>query len=444
MARKIRIFSVLLIVAIIIGASVAINIVSNSKIDNVSKVNISENTSNSIKVSWKKTDKADGYKLYIKNSAGEYELLENIKDGNQNSYEFTDQKSATVYQIKVFAYKTYRDKFYESEEADELTIYTLPDTPMQKAGANNPQQLNIAWTRLDKIAGVEIQYGKDETFEETVTQDINDISVLSFDVTDLTVDDVYYSRIRSYFMLDDEKIYSEWSEVAQTTIVDKVVMSTTVDPNKPMVALSFDDGPGFAEDGSNPTEEILNTLEEYNARATFFMCPVRIESSNNFLEREIALGCELGNHTYDHKHLGNNVTAEDISRGSERIKELCGQAPTIFRCPGGIFTSVIQDECIKENMPLAYWSVDTKDWSSKNADAVYDQCMNDVYDGSIILMHDIYPSTAEAVKRIVPELIEQGYQIVTVTELITAKNGGTPPTPGEQYVTGTRINNDTH
>ena len=443
MAKKVKIISFLIILVIILVSAFSINIIHNQGIDNVNNPSMTASTSSTINIKWDAVKKADGYNIYVKNSNGEFELYEKINGGEKLTYDFKDLKSASVYTIKITAFKEYRGKLYESEQWEEITIYTLPDSVVLSSDSLKTLQLNLKWSAVEGINGYELQYGKDNTFEQNQTQDIDDPSATEYTVTDLAPKDVYYSRIRSYFILDNEKIFSQWSDTAETTIVEKIVMNENIDPNKPMVALSFDDGPGYHIDNVNPTEEILNVLEEYNARATFFMCASRIGDSNNYLERELALGCELGNHTYDHNHYGKNVSAADISKGSNRIKGLCGKPPTIFRCPGGMFTAAIQEECKKEGMPIAYWSVDTRDWDVRNVDSIYNNCMNGVYDGCIILMHDIYPTTAEAVKKIVPELIKQGYQVVTVSELITAKNGGKPPIPGEQYVDYKTINNNT-
>ena len=119
--------------------------------------------------------------------------------------------------------------------------------------------------------------------------------------------------------------------------------------------------------------------------------------------------------------------------GSNGIYEACGQFPTAFRSPGGMTTDVITNECAADGMPIYYWSIDTQDWSSRDADAVYHAVMDNVKDGDIILMHEIYGSTADAVEKMVPELIKQGYQLVTCHDLIALK-GGTDPVPGIQYV----------
>ncbi len=213
---------------------------------------------------------------------------------------------------------------------------------------------------------------------------------------------------------------------------------------KPMIALTFDDGPAFTNEGANSTKRILDILEKNGAKATFFMCGERINSENSdLLKRELELGCEIGNHTYDHKHYGEKVTRDDIKKSSDAIKKGCGKAPTVFRCPGGIITKSIQAECEKQGMPIVYWSVDTEDWKSKDPQTIYKRAVSGAYDGSIILMHDIYPTTVEAVEKIVPKLIEQGYQLVTVSEMLTAKNDGKPPKPGQQYVDYKTINNNT-
>ena len=136
------------------------------------------------------------------------------------------------------------------------------------------------------------------------------------------------------------------------------------------------------------------------------------------------------------------VTVEDIKDASDAIYNACGQYPTAFRSPGGNTTQLILDECQAENMVLYYWSLDTQDWKYRDAQKIYDTVINNVEDGDIILMHEIYDSTAKAVEMIVPELIKQGYQIVTCQELVTAKTGAAPEI-GHQYMNATKIKDKT-
>ncbi|MCC8074191.1 MAG: polysaccharide deacetylase family protein [Clostridiales bacterium] len=444
MSRKIRLFSCLIIIAI--GAASAIVVVEGKSIDDVEKVQMQSNTSDSVSIEWKKVNKAEGYHIYLYNDESEtYENFTNIDGGKTNNCELKELDSARKYKLQVKAFKHFNNVEYESEDAQSLDVYTLPSKQKITATSDKVGVLSLKWNEAKTADGYEIQYSLDETFDETNTENKDNPEDVELNVEDLTPNDTYYARARTFLIIDGDNIYGEWSDTVNVKIKQKVVMSEDLDTDKPMVALTFDDGPSYAQDdGKNSTEKILDVLEEYGARATFFMCGSRVNEYNSYLlEKEIEIGCELGNHTYDHTHYGDKVTAEDIKKSSDAIEKACGQAPTIFRCPGGIITSKTRKECVKEGMPIAYWSVDTEDWKSRDADKIYKKVMNNVYDGCIILMHDIYDSTAEAVEKIVPALIEEGYQIVTVSELIKAKTGEEPKA-GEQYVDYETINNDTN
>lgn len=442
MAKKIKIFTCLIIASIVISACTAIIVVKEKSIDAVNSVEMAESTSNSISIKWDKVKNAEGYYIYsIDEKSGKTEKIADIQDGTVCSYELKDVEGGAIYNLKVTAYKFFNKNEYESEEAQTITVYALPSAFDITAASPEEGILTVKWAKQTNVAGYELEYGKNKDFSDCVTQTLTENS---FKADKLKPKDIYYIRARSFIKINEENIYSEWCEVSKVEIKEKIVMPADIDPNKPIVALSFDDGPAYAINGKNTTEEILKVLEEYGARATFFMCSSRIaESNKKCLQKEIEIGCEIGNHTYDHTHYGKSVTANDIKKGSNAIKKACGQNPTIFRCPGGMMTPTIQKECEKEGMPIAYWSVDTDDWKTKNASAVYKAAINNVYDGSIILMHDIYPSTAEAVKKIVPKLIEDGYQIVTVSEMLTVKNGGKAPKAGQQYIDYKTINNNT-
>lgn len=184
-----------------------------------------------------------------------------------------------------------------------------------------------------------------------------------------------------------------------------------IDASKPMVALTFDDGP------SQYTPGILNILEKYESRATFFEVGNRINQYPDTVLRISRMGCEIGNHSYDHAVLGNASASKihsEISGTDAKIKAITGKKPTLLRPPYGSIGSSLRSNA---GLPMILWSIDTLDWKSRNADAVYQSVMNHVKDGDIILMHDLYGSTRTAVQRIVPELRKRGYQLVTVSEL---------------------------
>lgn len=182
-----------------------------------------------------------------------------------------------------------------------------------------------------------------------------------------------------------------------------------------MIALTFDDGP------SVNTDAILDVLEEFGVKATFFVVGSRVPSYTSQLKRENDLGCEIGSHTYNHSYLTKLSPEEmqnEIDQTNQVVAQVTGHETTCIRPPGGFYN----DEVIKRiNCPIAMWNVDTLDWKSRNAQSVAGIATTNIKDGDIILMHDLYSSTAEAVRTIVPALISQGFQIVTVSELLNAK-----------------------
>lgn len=189
-----------------------------------------------------------------------------------------------------------------------------------------------------------------------------------------------------------------------------------MDANAPMVALTFDDGP-------NPdnTRRILKVLEENYSRATFFVVGTNAEKYPEVLQEIASSGSEIGNHTYSHANLTNIDSAdveEEIDKVNRAVKKATGEIATVIRPPYGAYNEEILNQL---QQPVILWGVDTEDWESRNAQIVADGILENIEDGDIILMHDIYDSTAEAVEILVPRLKEMGYQVVTVSEMARLK-----------------------
>ncbi len=189
-----------------------------------------------------------------------------------------------------------------------------------------------------------------------------------------------------------------------------------IDPEQPMIAITLDDGPGAY------TDRVLDVLEEYHSHATFFMVGYNVsETYASELQRMVALGCELGNHTTNHPNL-NNLTAAQISvemeTTNQRIAELAGQEPTVMRPPYGSANSFVADNV---GLPMIFWNVDTLDWKTKDVDQIVQHILENVADGDILLLHDIHETSVEALEIAIPLLIKQGYQLVTVSELAEAR-----------------------
>ena len=195
-----------------------------------------------------------------------------------------------------------------------------------------------------------------------------------------------------------------------------------VDPNQPMIALTFDDGPGLG------TVRLIEALQSHGARATFFMMGPRVNTYPDAVRKMVEAGCELGNHTTNHLKLTDYAAegiAMEINYTRDVINSVVGQTPTMVRPPYGAANELVQSVA---EAPLMFWSVDTLDWELKDAGLIRDYVLNNIKDGDIVLMHDIYEATVQAAIELIPILQERGYQIVTVSEMarargITLENG---------------------
>lgn len=198
-----------------------------------------------------------------------------------------------------------------------------------------------------------------------------------------------------------------------------------LDKHKPVVALTFDDGP-------NPisSTRIVEILSKYHSRATFFDLGSLMYRYPEIVKLEEEQGNEVESHTFSHANL-NRLTEEEIkneiSQSEKAFKDILHHKPSFVRPPYGNANDLVKKSV---SYPLINWNVDTLDWESKDKDQILKEIrsVND-YNGKIILMHSIYPTTADAVEVIVPELIDKGYQLVTINELAEYKgitlNAGT-------------------
>lgn len=185
-----------------------------------------------------------------------------------------------------------------------------------------------------------------------------------------------------------------------------------LDPTKKMIAITFDDGPS-----RSLTPKFLDLLEQYGAVATFFECGNMLKGNPQYLERMEELGCEIGNHTYSHPNLNSLPQDKVIAQIADTdaiIEEKLGHKATLVRAPYGNSNEKVREVI---DRPLIYWTIDTLDWQSRNADAVFNKIVNNSFDGAIILMHSIHEPTYRACVKAIPWLIDNGYQLVTVSEM---------------------------
>ena len=184
---------------------------------------------------------------------------------------------------------------------------------------------------------------------------------------------------------------------------------------RPMIALTFDDGPG------EYTEELINCLVENNAKATFFMLGQNVEAYPEIAKKVSDAGMELGNHSYSHPDLvtiGSEAAAQQVSNTDAALKSATGFEATVMRPPGGSFNDSVKAAI---DHPLIIWSIDTRNWATKSEDQTYQVVMDNAQDGSVVLMHDIHEWSVKAAIRMIPDLIAKGFKLVTVSELAEAK-----------------------
>lgn len=201
--------------------------------------------------------------------------------------------------------------------------------------------------------------------------------------------------------------------------------TTDINPDKPMVALTFDDGPG------KRTNELLEVLEEYSAHATFFVLGTNVKRYPEEIKKMQEIGCEIGNHSYDHEDLSKlkkKGLKKQVNTTNKMVKEITGYGVALMRPPYGAISNTMKKQL---EQPMILWNIDTLDWKTRNVKKTIKAVMKDVKDGDIILLHDIHSETIDAAMKLIPKLQEKGYQLVTVSEMAAAK--GIKMEAGEKY-----------
>lgn len=193
--------------------------------------------------------------------------------------------------------------------------------------------------------------------------------------------------------------------------------SRNIDLSKPMVALTFDDGP-------HPIygPRIIETLKKHNTVATFFEVGYMLEKYSNVSISAKEIGCEIGSHTYDHinlKKVTEQERIDELKQMDDLYFSIFNEYPKLLRPPYGAYVNELTNIT---NEAIILWSIDTNDWQYRDKDKIINHIKEQGnLDGDVILMHSTYKETADAIEELVPWLIEQGYQLVTITELIENK-----------------------
>ena len=248
--------------------------------------------------------------------------------------------------------------------------------------------------------------------------------IIDYDIYDN--DNLYYLTFYKYFWNDNmvsdgsdsfviDTSNNSVSRINKTNYEYDVVINRKIDKSKRMIALTFDDGPNYN------TSKVIDVLNKYDIKATFFVLGSRAINNKDILKKMADSGMEIGNHTYNHllltKYDENKIRSE-IEDTSEVIYSATKKKPKLLRPSYGSVNNKIKKVA---NMPIIIWDIDTLDWKYHNSKRITSRIVNKVRDGDIILMHDIYSASLNALSNIIPILQDNGYEFVTIDELFYYK-----------------------
>jgi len=252
-------------------------------------------------------------------------------------------------------------------------------------------------------------------------------------VSAYSVDDNIFLNLQETADFMTLVIYRELSENAldiftNQTTAGSITRLRSLDPSKPMVALTFDDGPlAF-------TPTVLDVLEQHNVVATFYVFGRQVEKNIETMQRAHEMGNEIANHTWSHPSL-ERTSAETIRTQlldtNAAIEAITGVPQTHMRPPYARINSTVQDVTRELGLSIMFWSIDPSDYLPRTPERIYNEIMEKVQDRDIILLHDVHERSIEATKMLVPSLIRRGFQLVTVSELMYFS--GIELEPGESY-----------
>ena len=282
----------------------------------------------------------------------------------------------------------------------------------------------------DVISYTDINYSiNSKTFE---TKEVFDFNLLGEEVLNkakIKYSTEIYTKILennfkdTHIKVQDEGIYVYYNQSLFNDLPYEVFVffesdetkSVAETPYDKIIAFTFDDGPG------SYSEELARTLLSHESKATFFELGNRMKYNQDTVKTLYGYGMEIGSHTYAHKNL-NKLSDEEIDEEINSVNilfnEITGDNIKLLRPPYGNANSNVKS---RVNMPIILWNVDTEDWLSRNSEQICNHILEHASDGDIILMHDIYGTTLEAVKMALPILKSRGFKVTTVSELASIK-----------------------
>lgn len=357
------------------------------------RVKVKKEKRTNVKLSWDKVDGATGYIIYrSKEKSRGFKKI-----GSVTGKKFID-KSVTrgdCYYYKVAGIK----KKVTGKSSEIVSVCMKPGAPRVN-GQYIGKKIKLTWK---KIKGADTYYIYKKNTKRTYKK-LGETEKLYYTDKKVKKGKSYEYKVVAAYKRDKKVVKSDRSKVCK-------VLASGINPKKKMIALTFDDGPG------KYTMDIVSCLKRNHTKATFFVIGSQIDTYKSSLQTADKIGCEIGNHTYDHSDLTKLSTQEiqnQIGKTDKKIKNAIGKSPTLMRTPGGAVNNMVNQTVAK---PIILWSIDTRDWETRDREKTIKAVMSNVKDGDIILMHDIYKPTKEAACTLIVRLQREGYQLVTVSEL---------------------------
>lgn len=356
--------------------------------------------SKGIAINWEDIKGAHGYiVLRAGKSAGTYKTIADVKD---SSYVDENVAKGKAYYYKIIAYSNSSVMQGQSSRSKEGIALRNP-VINEISNVDGSKELDVRWEKVR---------GADSYMVYRLTEDNRYKAIASVDGN------------KNHFVDKDReggKVYSyrvvAYDKFGGKSSASDEVKQMAIDADKKMVALTYDDGP------AKYTPLVLDACEKYDAHVTFFVIGRQIDGFSDYIVRENELGCEIGNHTWDHelfKYLSHSEIAREVEKVDEALYDLIGEETTVTRPPGG---GIDSSDLKRSKHPIILWDVDTLDWKTKNTRKTVKAAIKGAYDGGIILMHDLHESTAKGADEIMKALKDDGYQLVTVSEMAAYRGG---------------------
>lgn len=405
--------------------------------DNLKNHEIIESDNYSLKIDYPETKNKEAAKMmadYINTKKAEFlktanDKIQDFKYDFSATYTLTSIKNIEAVHIIIYSftggahYIREDESFYYQKDKKEF----LDITSFLKSKDSLNELASITYYYVMKYAlNKNLNFDK-ETVESGTTSDIANYKHFSFNNDGL---EIIFPPYQVSCWADGEiRItipYSELTDIIKDDYLIKdpylniskpIKRSLTDFKNKKLIAFTFDDGPSSAS-----TSYLLDNLDKYNARVTFFVLGSRINQYQANIKRAYMTGNQIGSHTYSHLNLLNlndYDVMNEVIKTKEALKTITGEAPILLRPPYGNINKNIQK---LTDMYTIMWDIDTEDWKYKDKEKIADNIIKNAHDGAIVLLHDIYKTSVEGALLAMEELSKEGYAFVTIEEMAKLKN----------------------